>query len=79
MEAQEFNVAQARAERQRARAEMDAEHALVWLRGAVEKGTGTVPWQYDLNETLGLLTNATTAIARALQSAVDQDTFDVRQ
>jgi hypothetical protein len=74
LEAREFNAAQARAERQRARAEMDAEHALVWLRGAVEKGTGSVPWVYDLNEALGLLTEAQKAIGRALQDAVDPDT-----
>jgi hypothetical protein len=73
MEAQEFNLEQHRADRQRQRAIMDAEHALVWLRGAAEKGICTVPWRYDLNEALGLLTEASTAIGRALQSAVDPD------
>ena len=73
MNSNEFNVAQERAERQRQFAIRDAEHALVWLNGSREKGTGSVPWAYDLNEALGLLQEAMTAIGRSLNAAVDPD------
>lgn len=70
----EFNAYQARAERHRTNAAGDTSHALLWLEGATEKSTGTVPWRYDLHEAEALLESALKWTRNALEMARDPDT-----
>ncbi len=64
-----YNAAAGRAERHRELAADSAAHALKWLQGSREKRTGTVPFDYDLNEANGHLQQAITHIVAALQAA----------